>query len=267
MKEATSDWSALVGAPSVEIPAHVPISSELPPAAAPLMPDAATPAPAPSQAPARGSLNRPFKLAIIGGGPAGVAVLVRAIRVGQLDKLLGPDAANGAAEGVLLLESGPPERLGGGKLAQYHINSNTNAQKFVKHILSDRPEVIPEERATGTVLEPLRSSAAVQELERAGEGIAPLELIGAVLAEVGQVVRSVLDQHEQSCCLCETTVESVQITDSGVLRICTSRYPIHAAKAVLATGGCQPLPVRPPSLCPPLAPFSRRHLTRDHHAI
>ena len=117
------------------------------------------------------------------------------------------------------------------------------------------PEVIPEERTTGTVLEPLRSSAAVQELERAGEGIAPLELIGAVLAEVGQVARSVLDQHKQSRCLCETTVESVQITDSGVLRMCTSRFPIHAAKVVLATGGCQPLPVRAPSPCAPARPF------------
>ena len=39
-----------------------------------------------------------------------------------------------------------------GKPAQYYINSNTNAQKSVKHVLLDMPEVIPEERATGTVL-------------------------------------------------------------------------------------------------------------------
>ena len=55
---------------------------------------------------------------IIGGGPAGTAILVRAIRLGHLSELCAGDAATA---GVCLVEQGPVSRLGGGKLLDYEV--------------------------------------------------------------------------------------------------------------------------------------------------
>lgn len=202
----------------------------------------------------------PYKLAIIGAGPAGVAILVRAVRLGLLDELLGPDPQDAKTAGVVMLEKGPSSRVGGGSLAEYAINSNTNAVKFAKNVLSDRLDVVPQERVTGTVLEPLRRSHAARMLERLGFQNGPLQLIGSFLGEVGQVMRSVLDFHPESACICNCEVVSLQRASGGVMRIAlrpsrpaqgmatttatTLRSQIYARKVVIAAGGEQAMPVR-----------------------
>ena len=201
----------------------------------------------------RGTVQAPYKVAIIGGGPAGIAVIVRAIRLSVIGELLGRDPDNEAAAGVLLCEAGPSAKLGSGALGHYAINSNTHANKFVNHVVNDRPDVIPPEKATGTVLEGLRHTAAAGVLERAGPDVAPLGHIGAFLREVGQVVRGVLDKHPESACLCDTTVDVAEQTGvGGAFRLTltqgggagsSTKRDVYASKVILATGGCQRLPV------------------------
>ena len=203
----------------------------------------------------RGTRDTPYKVVIVGGGPAGTAIIVRAIRLGVLDELLGPDLVNKSSAGVLLCDAGPVTKLGTGELGHYSINSNIHANKFLHHVVNDRPDVIPSEKVTGTVLEPLRRTAAAAVLERLGSQVAPLEQIGDFLEEVGRVVKGVLDEHSESACLCDTKVcGAKQTVDSGPFQITlkpTNSGPessapseiIYASKLILATGGCQRLPV------------------------
>ena len=201
----------------------------------------------------RGTRDLPFKIAIVGGGPAGTAIIVRAIRLGVIDELLGQDPADVSSAGLLLCEAGPASKLGSGELGNYAVNSNTYASKFVGHVVNDRLDVIPPERASGTVLEPLRNTPAASVLEGMGAQVAPLSQIGAFLEEVGKAVRSVLTDHPESACLCDTKVRGAeQMGSSGLFRLALTQTgggpfairEVYASKLILATGGCQRLPVR-----------------------
>jgi hypothetical protein len=117
-------------------------------------------------------VNR-YNLAIIGGGPAGTAIILRAMHLGFAQDLLNGKCRKeleleGDSAGVCIFDSQPRSRFGGGKLQDYkvplpppdpslsscpQINSNTNGAKFVTNLTQDRPNVLPPEVATGTNLE------------------------------------------------------------------------------------------------------------------
>jgi len=83
-----------------------------------------------------GSESYPYRLLIVGGGPAGVSILVRAARTGHLSALL--KGAEKSA-GVCVVESGNENRFGAGRLQDYEINSNTWANKvcyFTRAVLA-----------------------------------------------------------------------------------------------------------------------------------
>jgi len=67
---------------------------------------------------------------IVGGGPAGVALLIAADKAGRLDDL--------AAGGLIVAERG--DRIGAGRLARYAIASDSSAQTFLTAIEA-RPEL------------------------------------------------------------------------------------------------------------------------------
>lgn len=91
-----------------------------------------------------GSKSCPFKLLIVGGGPSGCSIIVRAARLGLLDELCGYSLLNmdGSVNssidqsskdskenltkvgGVCIVDSGSIDKFGGGKLqvCQYLIN-------------------------------------------------------------------------------------------------------------------------------------------------
>lgn len=79
-----------------------------------------------------GCKDRPFKLAIIGGGPSGCSIIVRAIRLGLLRDIAEGSDDNEA--GLCLIDKGPREKFGGGRLQDYVINSNTYANKFATNV-------------------------------------------------------------------------------------------------------------------------------------
>lgn len=156
-----------------------------------------------------GSISYPYKLLIIGGGPSGCSVIVRAIRIGMLDDLCGGNDDEG---GICIIDKDDENRFGGGRLQDYLINSNTWANKFVSNVLSDKSNVIPKESVTGSILERLQSnSKSAKELEQAGNKQAPLTTVGSFLRDVGQSVREAISKYPAtSTCLVNTSVTAIE---------------------------------------------------------
>ena len=158
------------------------------------------------------SPERRFRLLIVGGGPAGCSVLVRAARLGLFADLCGNshtvnDRANVACSGVCVIDAQPQERFGGGKLQDYVINSNTNADKFVSNVVEEKPNMLPPESVCGSSrLSALASSPAAQALEAIGPHTGPLRDIGLFLRHVGAAVAADLS-HFPNC----KTLHSTQV--------------------------------------------------------
>jgi hypothetical protein len=100
--------------------------------------------------------------------------------------------------GVCIFDSAPPERFGGGRLQDYIINSNTFGGKFVTNIVQDKPNVIPPEKASGTILESLEKTVIAQALGKYGTDVAPLNDIGMFLVEIGRQVKKLIDHYHES---------------------------------------------------------------------
>ncbi len=116
-----------------------------------------------------------YGLTIVGGGPAGIAVLLAAHRSGLLDNLL--------AEGVALVEQ--TGTLGAGDLGRYAINSDSTGRTFVDCL--EGPHASP--------LRALRSHPLAREIALAGDGPVPLALAGRFLSLVGETLRDILEAH------------------------------------------------------------------------
>jgi len=206
--------------------------------------------------PVPGSIECPYRLAIVGGGPAGTSIIVRAIHLGVINELCSfgahrdPSGELKKKAGVCMFDASCPERFGGGRLQDYVINSNTFGGKFVTNIVQDRPNVIPPEKASGTILETLESTAMAQALGKYGSDIAPLSDIGVFLVEIGNQVRKQLDHYRESSKY-ESRTEVTQLQQSE----CRQFWKItsinlksqmmtetYAYQVVLATGGAQKLP-------------------------
>ena len=197
--------------------------------------------------PVPGTLQAPFKLVIIGGGPAGCSIIIRAIRSNFISELCGFEEAREEKvipteqhisrhalqdssvdvdpkpqgdtptlplrlAGVCLIDGGKEGRFGGGKLQDYWINSNTYADKFATNVIEEKPDNLPKESIKNTLIEQmLYGSKSTQCLQRYGAKVAPLEDVGAFLRDVGGVVRSTLGQFPHSSrCLLETKVACLQ---------------------------------------------------------
>ena len=197
-----------------------------------------------SKYPAGSSLN-PYRLAIVGGGPAGCAIIVRAIRLAMIHELC---SQSDTAAGVCLIEAGELQKFGGGRLQEYRINSNTFGRKFVTNVIEDKPTLEPPEIVEETQLEKLRASTLGQLIATNGNESAPLPQVGAFLHEVGDVVYEVLRSFNPSSkCLLETKVIKVQrhlnqwklTLKSSML---TEAVEIYAKSVCFATGGKQNIP-------------------------
>ncbi|GMH73576.1 hypothetical protein TL16_g06228, partial [Triparma laevis f. inornata] len=134
-----------------------------------------------------GSAALPYQLLIVGGGPAGVAVLVRAARLNVLSDLLGGSASSPSSSsnptppssGVCIISTSPCSQFGCGALSTYLIQSNTHASAFVDSITTDKPDSLPSENCSGNpVLKELRKSSVGKSLIDIGSNVAPLEIVG-----------------------------------------------------------------------------------------
>jgi len=207
-----------------------------------------------------GTKQCPYKIAIVGGGPSGCAIVVRAIRIGALSELCGfcINEVGGTSEssshsfpeflaGVCLIDQGGASKFGGGKLQEYVINSNTSGNKFVDNIIEEKPENIPKESIHQTPLVELGGTPAASELLHFGYNIAPLSKVGNFLKDVGTVVHGVLNEgcfKESSKCLLESKVTSLQQVElhagdsSTTLSVDKQRKKINGWRIIASPSSC-----------------------------
>jgi hypothetical protein len=176
-----------------------------------------------------GSKHCPYKLAVVGGGPSGCSVVIRAFRIGFGGELCGfctrkpavdKDGRNMLADaqfpfqsaGVCLIDQSTAETFGGGKLQDYIINANTWANKFVTNVMDDKPDVVPQETVTGKPLQRLGTAPTAVTLKGYGCKPAPLKMVGAFLRDAGAVVVDTLNNKypDSSRCLLESSVTAMQ---------------------------------------------------------
>jgi dTDP-4-amino-4,6-dideoxygalactose transaminase len=178
-----------------------------------------------STVPATPLRDRVLNTVVIGGGPAGVALLCAAGKAGKLDAL--------ASAGIAVIDRGAT--IGGGRLGAYEITSDSSAETFLT--------------ADGA----LPAGLGIAD-EAAGQAIAehkgalgvPLPKVGAYLDRLGEVLGqrlrtlggSILDGHE---------VISAQRTPDGLWRTRARRIAdgcsieLISRAIVIATGGHQPV--------------------------
>lgn len=167
-----------------------------------------------------------YHLVIVGGGPAGVAVLLAAHRNGRLRELF--------SKGVLLIEASGT--IGAGQIGGYSINSDSTADTFVDSLRGGN-----EPRLAALLEHPL-----AREIASVGNGAIPLKSAGALLGLIGEAIRGMILESPASNVLTHHKALSVQQTvdggwetvvsdDQGVLKRFSSRG------VVLATGGDQPV--------------------------
>ena len=166
-------------------------------------------------------------LAIIGGGPAGIATLLSAHRDGVLNDLLDL--------GVVLVEQSA--RIGGGLLGNYGINSDSSGKTFADCLLGSGETT----RLTELVEHPV-----TRQLEQAGDSAVPLPQAAGFLNLVGDALRRMLLERCNCDVLLETRAVSASRTAAGWrvrLRDLASgaMREIVARHLIIATGAHQPL--------------------------
>ena len=171
------------------------------------------------------SPTRRFGLVVVGGGPAGLAPLLAAHRIGHLDALLN--------EGVAVIERS--DALGAGRIGGYGINSDSSGTTFVDCLRS------PER----TRLTDLSDHPLTRKLAAAGEGAVALQDAGRFLGVVGGVLGGMIADHP--ACLVLTNHEALSVQrDSEGWQIAIrgadgAERTLAARHIILATGAHQPV--------------------------
>lgn len=180
----------------------------------------------PRRAPARAKAVPPLRTVIVGGGPAGTALLLAAAKRGRLDAL---------APGLVLVESGPA--IGAGRLGGYAITSDSSAETFLSAV-RDNPSA---------PLAALAGHAVASAVERhSGELGVPLAATGPLLGAIGRELRALVEAHGGRV-LTRTKATGAERQRGGQwrLRLCDEasgeRHELDAANIVIATGGWQPV--------------------------
>eukprot|EP01041_Mallomonas_annulata_P008230 gene8230-16922_t len=152
-----------------------------------------------------GSKQMPFRTVIIGGGPAAISVIVRAIRIGMIDVLCDEESSVSStpslsrARGLCVIDKNDESNFGAGRLEDYE----------------DRPSTVPPEMITGTILEPVRDSLSSKTLQSSGSKEVPLSDVGLFLKDVGSAIRSELVSRPHCRLLFHTEATALQQTEAG----------------------------------------------------
>ncbi|RLN89231.1 hypothetical protein BBJ28_00002610 [Nothophytophthora sp. Chile5] len=204
-----------------------------------------------------------YKLVIVGGGPAGVGVLIRAARTGFLPRLLNPELQGIKKDlefssqlglkqkGVAMLHAGDAKTFGSGNLGAYVINSNTFARSLLASILDEKPELDPPESIKNTFLERVREDESSKRLDEIGAAPASLVEFGRFLNHVGSCVLKEItcNAPESSKCLLNTAATKFEVLENGLIRVeaqstngSGETVVLHTEHLALAMGGMQETP-------------------------
>ncbi|KAH7479365.1 uncharacterized protein KRP23_6156 [Phytophthora ramorum] len=202
-----------------------------------------------------------YKAVVVGGGPAGIGVFVRAARAGLLPRLLNPEMFGTAKDnelstqlgfkqmGVAVLHAGDATTFGGGNLGEYIINSNTFACSLLASILDEKPDLDPPESIKDTFLEKAHLHESAKRLEEIGAAPANLTEIGRFLRCVGAFLTEEIAYKapNTSKILLNTKATKYEALENGLVRVETQASNgdtviLHAEHLILAMGGSQELP-------------------------
>jgi ribosomal protein L30/L7E len=164
-------------------------------------------------------------VAIIGGGPAGLAPLLAAHRHGRLAALL--------KEGVTVVEQS--DTIGDGTIGRWCIHSDSTGFTFADCLAGP----------CDGELAALRNDPLTKELLKVREGAVPLRRAARFLALVGRAMSDVIADTPKGCVVTRHRAISTQRTRTGWLTLVkdvdTGRErTIDSRNVVLATGASQP---------------------------
>ncbi|MDR6144905.1 dTDP-4-amino-4,6-dideoxygalactose transaminase [Sphingomonas sp. SORGH_AS870] len=167
--------------------------------------------------------DRPCGCLVVGGGPAGTAILIAASKTGQLVPL--------ARQGLVLVERS--DRIGAGELGGYAIRSDTTAETFLSAVKGNpHPELAAlEAHPAGQVMAGYCGALG-----------APLRDTAPLLEATAQRLRGIVTDHGGAVLTATEAVRADRMADGGWrttlngpdgVRTLTSRH------IVIATGGYQ----------------------------
>ncbi|MCE2566114.1 aminotransferase DegT [Komagataeibacter sp. FNDCF1] len=163
---------------------------------------------------------------IAGGGPAGIALLLAAARIGELPRLLD--------EGITLVEQAP--HIGSGMLGRYVINSDSASETFVDTLV-DNP--VPE-------LARLQHHPLVEMIRSHGKRPLPLRVVADFQDLVGHVLTDLIRKHPASRLLTGWRLASLRQSGreswaAHLVSTCGEQTQhVIARRVILALGAHQP---------------------------
>ncbi|MBX9797192.1 DegT/DnrJ/EryC1/StrS family aminotransferase [Sphingomonas sp.] len=185
---------------------------------------------APAAVPARAAAAAVAGAIIIGGGPAGTALLTAASKRGRLEELAGA--------GLVLVERG--QALGEGQLGRYAITSDSTADTFLSAVRDD-----PHPEIAALAHHPVGASIAAQ-ADPAGRLGVPLVDAGPLVRETGARLGAIVTRAGGTVLTGHQALGATRGAD-GLWQVRLQRLSDGAVIAqraraiVLATGGHQPL--------------------------
>jgi Pyridine nucleotide-disulphide oxidoreductase len=169
--------------------------------------------------------ERKFKTIIVGGGPAGLAILLSAHRCGRLKQML--------EDGLLILEQ--DTTLGRGSIGNYIIDSDSTGDTFLD----------PLRKGDEKLLHAILETPVARRIAEAGSRAIPLSDAGELLERIGCAMQAIVARYPRSSVQTSCAAEKAQRGFDGKWRI-TTRGPdghqriYRADHLVLATGATQP---------------------------
>jgi hypothetical protein len=169
--------------------------------------------------------ERNFKTIIVGGGPAGLAILLSAHRSGRLKQLL--------ADGLLILEQ--DTTLGRGSIGNYTIDSDSTGDTFLD----------PLRKGDEELLHCILETPVARRIADAGPRAIPLRDAGELLELIGRAMQAIVARYPRSSVQTSCTAEKAQRGFDNRWRITTHgpagyQRIYRADHLVLATGATQP---------------------------
>jgi hypothetical protein len=171
------------------------------------------------------AFQRQFGVVLVGGGPAGLAVLLSAHRDGRLTEML--------EQGLLIVEQST--RIGKGQIGNYAINSDSTGFTFVD------PLRVGSEAALHRILD----TPVAQRIAAAGPNAVPLRDVGELMELIGEALHAIIDTHPNSAVITSCTADSAQMLTDGSWQLLATHasgrtHSFQAKRLILATGATQP---------------------------